>query len=127
MVRTKPLEYRDHGPTGLIGDISHIEILGKHIIVLNSVKAAVQMLDKKGSIYSDRPVLTMCGELVGCKYSVPFLPYGDALRVSRGQLQRCIGTLPAIRGYQDIEELEFHKFLKRVYDRPEQLAIHIRR
>jgi len=69
----------------------------------------------------------MCGEFVGCKYSVPFLPYGDALRVSRGQLRRCLGTQQAIRAYQDIEELETHKFLKRVYDHPEQLAIHIRR
>ncbi|KAG1876583.1 cytochrome P450 [Suillus subalutaceus] len=45
------------------GDISHVEVLGQHIIVLNSVKSAVDMLDKKGTVYSDRPVLPMGGEL----------------------------------------------------------------
>ncbi|KAG0699886.1 hypothetical protein DFH29DRAFT_1013253, partial [Suillus ampliporus] len=38
------------------GDLSHIEILGQHIIVVNSVKTAIDMLDKKSAVYSDRPV-----------------------------------------------------------------------
>ena len=39
--------------------------MGKHIVVLNSIKAAMTMLDKKGSKYSDRPIFPMGGELVG--------------------------------------------------------------
>ncbi|OAX39032.1 hypothetical protein K503DRAFT_799959 [Rhizopogon vinicolor AM-OR11-026] len=46
------------------GDILHIEVLGKHIIVLNSTKTATEILDKKSSVYSDRPVFPMA-ELVG--------------------------------------------------------------
>ena len=107
--------------------MSHIEIMGKHIVVLNSLKAAVEMLDKKSSKYSDRPTLTMCGELVGTKHTTALLSYGDALRVSRAQLHSCIGTHAAIRMYRDVQELEIHRFLKRVYDHPEQLAIHTRR
>jgi len=80
--------------------------MGKHIVVLNSVKAAIEMLDKKSSKYSDRPILPMCGELVGCKYGLALLPYGDLFRETR---------------------MEVHKFLRRVHERPEQLAMHIRR
>ncbi|KAG1746004.1 cytochrome P450 [Suillus paluster] len=52
------------------GDISHVEVLGQHIIVLNSVKTAMEMLDKKSSVYSDRPVFPTGGELCGWKHSV---------------------------------------------------------
>jgi len=41
------------------GDISHAEVLGQHIIILNNVKTAVELLDKKSSSYSDRPVFPM--------------------------------------------------------------------
>jgi len=36
-------------------DIIYINLLGQPIIVLNSVKSAVDLLDKKGAAYSDRP------------------------------------------------------------------------
>ncbi|OAX31904.1 hypothetical protein K503DRAFT_805678, partial [Rhizopogon vinicolor AM-OR11-026] len=45
------------------GDISHISVLGQHIIVLNSINTTMEMLDKKSSVYSDRPVFPMAGEL----------------------------------------------------------------
>ena len=101
--------------------------MGKHIVVLNSLKAAVEMLDKKSSKYSDRPTFTMCGELIGVKHNLAFLPYGSAFRACRAQLHRCIGTHAAIKVYHDIQELEIHRFLKRVYDRPDQLPVHTRR
>ncbi|KAL4062156.1 cytochrome P450 [Scleroderma citrinum] len=109
------------------GDISHIEILGKHIVVLNSVKEAQAMLDKKNSKYSDRPGFPMGGELAGCKYFLPLVGDGNRSRETRRQFHRSIGTHAAIRAYHDIEYLEVHKFLKRVYEHPERLAIHVRR
>ncbi|KIM50800.1 hypothetical protein SCLCIDRAFT_1225091 [Scleroderma citrinum Foug A] len=109
------------------GDISHVEIMGRHIVVLNSVKDAIEMLDKKSSKYSDRPVFHMSGNLVGFKYIMPQLRYGDRLRESRRQFHRFIGTRSMLKTYHDIQQLEVHRFLKRVYARPEQLAVHIRR
>lgn len=38
-------------------------MLGTDLIILNSYEAATDLLDKRGAIYSDRPVLTMLGEL----------------------------------------------------------------
>jgi hypothetical protein len=49
------------------GNISHIERLGQHAIVLNSIKTTMNVLDKKASLYSDRPVFSMAGELIGRK------------------------------------------------------------
>ena len=113
--------------SALSGDISHIEIMGRHIVVLNSAKEATEMLDKKSSKYSDRPVFHMAGNLIGFKYSLPLLRYGDRFRESRRQFHRFIGTRAMLKTYHDIQQLEVHRFLKRVYARPEQLAMHIRR
>jgi len=46
-----------------IGDIIYIYTFGNPIIVLNTAEAANQLLDKRGNIYSSRPLRTMLGEL----------------------------------------------------------------
>ena len=37
------------------GDVMHLKVLNQNIIILNSVKAASELLDKRGALYSDRP------------------------------------------------------------------------
>lgn len=37
-------------------DIIYLNLLGQHVIVLNSLQSAVDLLDKRGAIYNDRPV-----------------------------------------------------------------------
>lgn len=40
-----------------------VTLLGQPIIIVNSQKIARDMLDKKATIYSDRPHLEMCSNL----------------------------------------------------------------
>ena len=35
-------------------DLLHVDVLGTHIVVINSVKAANELLEKRSSVYSDR-------------------------------------------------------------------------
>ncbi|KAG2117032.1 cytochrome P450 [Suillus discolor] len=109
------------------GDITHIEILGQHIIVLNSVKTAMDMMDSKSTVYSDRPVIPMTGELVGWKTSLPLQPYGDRFRMFRRHFHKVMGTCAAVDIYNVIKEVETHRFLKRVLAKPDQLQEHVRR
>jgi len=108
------------------GDISHVEVLGQHIVVLNNVDLAMELLDKKSSSYSDRPVLPMGGELVGWKNTLVLLPYGDRLREYRKHFARVIGSRAAMGNYHAIEEIETHRFLQRVLAKPAELAQHVR-
>ncbi|KAG1879784.1 cytochrome P450 [Suillus subluteus] len=125
MPRVKPwLTFTEWGKK--YGDITHIEVLGRHIIVLNSVETAMEMMDRKSVLYSDRPVLPMIGELVGWKDSLPFLSYGDRLRRQRKNIQRVIGSRAAVDVYNEIEEVETLRFLKRVLAKPDRLQEHIR-
>lgn len=45
------------------GDILYLSIMGKPMIILNSAKSAIDLLDKRGAVYSDRPVFPMVGDL----------------------------------------------------------------
>lgn len=40
-------------------DIIHVNVLGQHMICLNSVKAATDLLDRRGANYCDRPRFTL--------------------------------------------------------------------
>ena len=84
------------------------------------------MLDKKSAKYSDRPIFPFVSDLLGCKHSLPLLPYGDTFRETRKRFHRIIGTRTAVEGFSDVESTETHKFLKRVLADPERLDDHIR-
>jgi hypothetical protein len=48
-----------------VGDVVYLSVLGQPIVILNSLKAVKDLLDQRSSIYSDRPIFTMVGELMG--------------------------------------------------------------
>ena len=45
------------------GEIVHIKVLGQDIVFLNSFRVAKELLDKRSSIYSDRPRMALINEL----------------------------------------------------------------
>ncbi|KAG6865993.1 hypothetical protein C0991_009665 [Blastosporella zonata] len=108
------------------GKIASITVLGRPIIILNSAKIANEMLDKKSPIYSDRPVLEMGGNLCGWKNTLVLLPYGDRFRRFRRMAHAIIGSRASMKRFWYIEELETHKFLRRVLAKPTDIATHVR-
>ncbi|KAF5382593.1 hypothetical protein D9615_002747 [Tricholomella constricta] len=61
------------------GDILSFKIFTRRIVVINSYSIAVDLLDKRSSIYSDRPNLMML-DLMGWGFSVAFMRYADSRR-----------------------------------------------
>ena len=41
------------------GDVVHLKVLGQRMVILNTVKAAQDLLEKRSSVYSDRPPAVM--------------------------------------------------------------------
>lgn len=73
------------------GDIVYIHVFGQGLLICNTYEVATDLLEKQGSIYSDKPHLVMAGELYvfspldrriyadvacrcGCENMVPFIP-----------------------------------------------------
>jgi hypothetical protein len=46
-----------------LGDVVYLHLFGLGLVFLNSPEAAFNLLDSRGSIYSDKPALVMVGEL----------------------------------------------------------------
>ncbi|KAK0194305.1 cytochrome P450 [Armillaria mellea] len=109
------------------GDIMSVAFFGQRLIVLNSEKIAVDLLDKKSSIYSDRPTIPMGGELVGWKNALVLVPYGKRFRNYRRLAHQLFGNQATMKQFLPVEERETHRFLKRVLARPENLEQHIRK
>ena len=63
--------------TNVIGDIVFYYAYGNPIVVLNSAKVADELLDKRGAIYSSRPVRTMLRELYVVAVSFEVLKHPD--------------------------------------------------
>jgi len=47
------------------GGVVHINVLGKHIVILNRLEDAKELLEKRSQIYSDRPTMPMIELYVG--------------------------------------------------------------
>jgi len=45
------------------GDVVYINVLGRSVVILNSLQAARELLEKKSLIYSDRPRFVLMAEL----------------------------------------------------------------
>ncbi|KDR73159.1 hypothetical protein GALMADRAFT_722618 [Galerina marginata CBS 339.88] len=80
-VETPWLAFSEWGKT--YGDIMHVDIIGQPLIIINSTKIAKDLLDKRSSIYSDRPHFVMGGDLVGYDETFVLQPYGDNWRKQR--------------------------------------------
>ena len=51
-------------------------MLGQPIVVLNTAQVAFDLLDQRGSNYTDRPELIMAAEILAGNIHVGFVPHG---------------------------------------------------
>ncbi|KAG1880172.1 cytochrome P450 [Suillus subluteus] len=108
------------------GPITHIRIFNQSLVFLNTPKTVFDLLDKRGSIYSDKPHLVMAGELCGCENMAAFTPYGDRARRQRKLMQKAFGPA-VIPRYHGLMQMESKPFLSRLVSSPLQFQDHIRR
>ena len=55
----------------------YINALGNGLLILNSQRVAVDLLDKRSHIYSDRPHYISAGEFLTENLTLSFALYGD--------------------------------------------------
>ncbi|TFK34662.1 cytochrome P450 [Crucibulum laeve] len=108
------------------GDVTYLHVLGQGLVFLNSPEAAFDLLDKRGSIYSDKPQLVMVGDLCGCKHMVAFTGYGDESKRQRRLMHKAFG-LGAIPSYHPLISTQTNTFLRRLITSPTEYVAHTRR
>ncbi|KAK7060436.1 hypothetical protein VNI00_001201 [Paramarasmius palmivorus] len=81
--RNQPwLEYRRWSKASSDSALIHFTVKGRQVVVVNEVKHAIELLEKRSKNYSNRPTFPMM-DLIGRQDNVGFQPYGSQLRLSR--------------------------------------------
>ncbi|KAJ3010156.1 hypothetical protein NUW54_g2574 [Trametes sanguinea] len=107
------------------GDVVYLKVFGTSTVVLNSLEAARDLLDKRSSKYSDRPPMTLLVDLIGQTSSLIAIPYGDRLRKHRKWLHDGVGNKTQLASFQDIQRREARRLLHNLYDEPEHFREHL--
>ncbi|CCM04678.1 uncharacterized protein FIBRA_06864 [Fibroporia radiculosa] len=107
------------------GDIVHLSVLGQHYIILSSPEALNELLEKRSANYSDRPVMTMAGEMMGYDRSIPLAPYGTHHREIRRLMLSGINPRKAPE-LNAVQESKVPELLLRILVDPEHFRSHLR-
>ncbi|KAH8984051.1 cytochrome P450 [Lactarius akahatsu] len=103
-------------------DIIHTDVMGSHIVILNSIKAANDLFEKRSSIYSDRPSLVALEKLFGMDYNIALSQYGPAWRHSRREFQAYLSPAD-LEAYQPLEQQAVHRLLRNLLSSPDNFEI----
>ncbi|TFK43947.1 cytochrome P450 [Crucibulum laeve] len=109
------------------GGIVYLNVLGNSIVILNDSKYALDMLDKKSRIYSDRPTLTMAGTLVGWDEGPALIPFCDTWSEYRRLFAQFMGTHSKVYEFEEVLQDENNIFLKRLLANPNNWVDHARK
>ncbi|KAI0264167.1 cytochrome P450 [Gloeopeniophorella convolvens] len=105
------------------GDIVSINVLGQRIIVLHSLATARDLLDKRGSTYSDRPHIPFIS-MMGWEWFSPLSRYGERWRAGRKVLERGLRSSVAST-YYPMQTAKARLFLARLLSSPEEFRSHV--
>ncbi|KAI0061737.1 cytochrome P450 [Artomyces pyxidatus] len=115
------LTYEQWGKT--YGEIVSVEVFGQVIVILQSAKAARDLLEKKGAIYSDRPTLTFC-DMARWEWFLPIARPNDQWRTGRRLLERSLRPSNIVQ-YRAVVQAKVHAFLQRLLSRPDDFKEHV--
>ncbi|KAF4613493.1 hypothetical protein D9613_007521 [Agrocybe pediades] len=69
-------------------DIIQLSMLGTNVVILDTLQATKELLDKRSSSYSSRPRMPMVTELMGWDFNLGTMPYGSRWRAHRKLFER---------------------------------------
>ncbi|KAJ8133112.1 hypothetical protein O1611_g511 [Lasiodiplodia mahajangana] len=105
-------------------DILHFNVLGRSIIILNSIEAAHDLLDDRGANYADRPRFVLF-EVMGWGVTLTFLRWSPQFKLHRKLLQTSF-TQSACKAYRPIQVEEARRTARAIIADPESWEILLR-
>ncbi|KZP26341.1 cytochrome P450 [Athelia psychrophila] len=107
------------------GDVVHLHGLGLSIVLLNSMKAVNDLLDRRATIYSHRPVFPMVGQMMELDSSMPLMDYGPQWKFHR-KLARTALSPESVKKYRYIQEQLAVMMCQLFLHKPREFDDHIR-
>ncbi|KAJ3556977.1 hypothetical protein NM688_g1727 [Phlebia brevispora] len=98
-------------------DVVYLQVVSQPLVILNSATAAFELLEKRASVYSDKP-LTVMQQLVGWTWNIALMPYGPRWRSIRRVFHQQFNA-GALHKYRHVQEREVAAYLRRELAAPE--------
>ncbi|KAF8158898.1 cytochrome P450 [Mycena galopus ATCC 62051] len=106
----------------LPGDVVHAKVFGAHVLILNLVKAATELLEKRAAIYSDRPRIPIV-PLMGGDFSLILMPHSEKWRQHKRLFHEHFRK-EAIALYRPVQLRKIHDLLHNLLSTPEDFVAH---
>ncbi|KAK7052994.1 hypothetical protein VNI00_004315 [Paramarasmius palmivorus] len=116
-------QYEVYQRWGEIYDVSrlgviHVDAVGNSIVILNTAKAAWDLLDKRSRIYSSRPAAPMVNDLMGWGWTTASQAYGETWRAHRRIVGQAL-NVNAVKIFRSNQVKATHFLLSRLLEDPE--------
>ncbi|KAJ6585742.1 cytochrome P450 [Mycena capillaripes] len=103
----------------IYGGIMSITLMGQPFVIVNDPVIAAEILDKRGTLYADRPSLEMAN-MSGWDRVLSSARYGPQFREYRRLIGKVIGTRGSMVKFYPVEDYQANMFLKRVLENPQK-------
>ncbi|KAF8178137.1 cytochrome P450 [Mycena galopus ATCC 62051] len=113
-------EWRDQ-----YGDIVYAEAFGKPIVILNTLEAVNDLLDKRASQYTNRPTLIVVGEMMAIDQGMPMQRYGPGWKKQRRLVNQGL-SIAAVKKYHNLQSEITAIYLNSLVDNPSDFAAQLR-
>ncbi|KAH6955729.1 cytochrome P450 [Ilyonectria sp. MPI-CAGE-AT-0026] len=108
------------------GKVFYTKMGGTDYIWLSSPQAVKDLMDKRSSKYSTRPVMPVAGDTASGGLNPFFMPYGQHWRAVRKYMHSAL-NLNTSQTYRPIQDFESKQVLFDIVDKPEDFYDHNRR
>ncbi|KAI0061752.1 cytochrome P450 [Artomyces pyxidatus] len=105
------------------GDVISLRALGHVVVVLNSVDAARELLEKRGAIYSDRPAVPFL-EMMDMDFHLSLSRYPSPWRMRRKLIDRSFRPSATLQ-YRSVQQTKVKHFLRKLLANPEGFDHHV--
>ncbi|TBU37472.1 cytochrome P450 [Dichomitus squalens] len=105
------------------GDVMYLNVMGQPVVIVNTLRHATELLDKKAANLSSRPESAMF-QLLGLNKYMVFMPYGRSLREHRRAFRGTYGP-DAIAQWQPVQLKTARTLLRRLLASPKDFLSHL--
>ncbi|KAH9976325.1 cytochrome P450 [Lactifluus volemus] len=106
-------------------EVVHVDVVGTHVIIVNSIEAGNELFIKRSSIYSDRPPLPAVTRLIRADWLIAWISNGSRWRSVRRAFHRHLSSTE-IKRYHPLEQHVMHCLLQDLLESPENFSQHLR-
>ncbi|KZT21922.1 cytochrome P450 [Neolentinus lepideus HHB14362 ss-1] len=107
------------------GNIVYLNVLGRPILILNTLETATDLFEGRFGIYSDRPDFPLAN-LIGHAWNFGFMPYGKEWRTLRRMFANRYTVSSSLPRFYDSHRQSASVFLNHVLKNPDDWFNHIR-